>query len=212
MVKEGELVQCEGRLIHKDNQDEFSHHITESLSAFHAANPLKPGMTKDALRSLWKGIDQKMFEVFLARIKEIAIEREIVRLKTFKISLSEDKKVLKDRILKVLEQSEFQPPTKDDLAKSVSVKPQEAGELLKIMATEKSLVRINDAIYIPAGNYETMIERLKSFFSAKSEMTVGEFRDMLGTSRKFALPFLEYLDSNKITLRVGEVRKFLKKT
>jgi len=40
-------------------------------------------------------------------------------------------------------------------------------------------------------------------------MTVGEFRDLLGTSRKYALPFLEYLDSNKITLRVGEIRKFL---
>jgi selenocysteine-specific elongation factor len=40
-------------------------------------------------------------------------------------------------------------------------------------------------------------------------MTVGEFRDILGTSRKYALPFLEYLDSNKVTLRVGEVRKLL---
>jgi selenocysteine-specific elongation factor len=212
LVKAGELVQCEGRIIHKDNQDEFTNAIMASLSDFHASNPLKPGMTKDALRALWKGLDQKMFEVFLAQIKDIVIEREIVRSKTFRISLSEDKKALKDRILKVLAQSEFQPPSKDDLAKSVSIRPQEAGELLKIMATEKSLVRINDAIYIPSRNYETMIERLKSFFSAKSEMTVGEFRDILGTSRKFALPFLEYLDSNKITLRVGEVRKFLKKS
>ena len=39
----------------------------------------------------------------------------------------------------------------------------------------------------------------------------ADFRDVLGTSRKYAIPFLEYLDSNKITLRVGEVRKFLKK-
>ncbi len=60
-------------------------------------------------------------------------------------------------------------------------------------------------------NYTKMLDGLKSFFSAKNEMTVGEFRDILKTSRKFALPFLEYLDSNKITLRVREVRKFLKK-
>jgi selenocysteine-specific elongation factor len=56
-----------------------------------------------------------------------------------------------------------------------------------------------------------MVEGLKNFFSKKNEMTVGEFRDILGTTRKYALPFLEYLDSNKITLRVGEVRKFLLK-
>ncbi len=52
---------------------------------------------------------------------------------------------------------------------------------------------------------------LRDFFSKKKEMTVGEFRDVLGTSRKYAIPFLEYLDSNRITLRVGEVRKFLAK-
>jgi len=42
-------------------------------------------------------------------------------------------------------------------------------------------------------------------------MTIAEFRDILNTTRKYALPFLEYLDSNKITLRVGDIRKFLLK-
>jgi selenocysteine-specific elongation factor len=54
-----------------------------------------------------------------------------------------------------------------------------------------------------------MIEKLKEFFANKKEMTVGEFRDLLNTTRKYALPFLEFLDTNKITLRVGEVRRFL---
>ena len=66
-------------------------------------------------------------------------------------------------------------------------------------------------MYITAADYERMIENLGKFFSSKNEMTVGEFRDLLGTSRKYALPFLEYLDSNRFTLRVGEVRKFLAK-
>jgi selenocysteine-specific elongation factor len=56
-----------------------------------------------------------------------------------------------------------------------------------------------------------MMKRLQNFFDKKKEMSVAEFRDVLGTSRKYAIPFLEYLDSNKITLRVGEVRKFLVK-
>ncbi len=52
---------------------------------------------------------------------------------------------------------------------------------------------------------------MRGFFAKKPAMTVAEFRDILGTTRKYALPFLEYLDSNKITLRVGDVRKFLLK-
>ena len=211
MMKAGNLVACEGRFIHRDNYDAFRAGVIESLESFHRANPLKPGMTKDALRAMFKGLEPKLFEMLLGQVGEIAVEREIVRLKSFSISLSDDKKVLKDRILKTLEKADFQPPSKDELAKSVSLKPQETGELLRIMASEKFLVRINDSIYIPAGNFDTMMNRLRSFFSTKNEMTVGEFRDMLGTSRKYALPFLEYLDSNKITLRVGEVRKFLLK-
>ncbi len=77
------------------------------------------------------------------------------------------------------------------------------------MTKEGTLVRINDSMFITLNHYKKMIENLKDFFSKKSEMTVAEFRDLLNTSRKYALPFLEYLDSNKITLRVGDVRKLL---
>jgi selenocysteine-specific elongation factor len=211
LCKSGQLIKCEGKIIHKDISSGFTEDIIQSLTDFHKANSLKPGMPKEALRAMFKGADQKIFEVLIGQISDIAVEREIVRLKTFSIALSEDKKAVKDRILKELEQAAFQPPSKDELAKAVTIKPQEAGELLKIMASEKSLVRINDSIYIPMGNYTKMIDGLKDFFSSKKEMTVGEFRDILKTSRKYALPFLEYLDSNRITLRVGEVRKFLKK-
>ncbi|HDH53875.1 MAG TPA: hypothetical protein ENH24_05260, partial [Nitrospirae bacterium] len=211
LVKDSLAILCEGRILHKKAFDDFVQKAVSTLDAFHKDNPLKPGISKEALRAAFKGLDQRIFESLIHLIKEIVIEKDILRLNRFKISLSEDKRVLKERILKVLEQSEFQPPSKDELAKSISIKPQEANELLKIMAAEKSLVRINDSIYIPMSNYTKMIDGLKNFFSGKNEMTVGEFRDILKTSRKYALPFLEYLDSNKITLRVGEVRKFLTK-
>jgi selenocysteine-specific elongation factor len=211
LIKDGLAISCEGRLIHKEAVDDFFKKAVSAVSSFHKANPLRPGMSKEDLRAVFRGVEQKLFEAMLDRVDQIVIEKELLRLKTFRISLSEDKKVIKDKIMKVLEQAEFQPPSKDELAVAVSIKPQETGELLKIMASEKSLVRINDSLYIPMSNYTKMIEDLQKFFSLKSEMTVGEFRDILKTSRKYALPFLEYLDSNKITLRVGEVRKFLKK-
>jgi selenocysteine-specific elongation factor len=56
-----------------------------------------------------------------------------------------------------------------------------------------------------------MINALKSFFANKPELTVAEFRDLLNTSRKFALPFLEHLDAAKVTLRIGDARKLLLK-
>ena len=82
---------------------------------------------------------------------------------------------------------------------------------MNILAKEKSIVRVSDSIYLSAASYEEMISLLKTFFSKKSEITVAEFRDILKTSRKYALPFLEYLDSNGMTLRTGDVRKLILK-
>ena len=80
-----------------------------------------------------------------------------------------------------------------------------------LLAKEKSIVRINESIYLSARSYEQMLLQVHSFFAKKPEMTVAEFRDLLNTSRKYALPFLEYLDSHKITIRTGDVRKSLQK-
>jgi selenocysteine-specific elongation factor len=201
LVKAGELLQTEGKIISQKAFGTFSEKTLATLDEFHKENPLKPGIPKEALRAVHMGLDQKVFEALLRLIKEVV----------FSISLSADKKTLKEDILKILENAGFQPPSRDELAKSVSIKPHEATELLKLMAAEKTLVRINDALYISMNNHNNMMDRLSAFFSGNPEMTVAEFRDTLKTTRKFAIPFLEYLDSNKITLRVGEVRKFLKK-
>jgi selenocysteine-specific elongation factor len=211
LVSAGGLIRCEGRFLHKEVFDGFSNRIITLLSDFHKENPLKPGMLKETLRASFRGMEQRLFEALLGLVGQVVVEKEIIRLKSFTISLSDDKKILKDRIRNVLEQSEFHPPSNDELAQAIALKKTEVNELLKIMASEKSLVRINDSLYIPMTSYVKMMERLKTFFSRKNEMTVGEFRDILGTTRKYALPFLEYLDSNKVTLRVGEIRKFLKK-
>jgi selenocysteine-specific elongation factor len=210
LIKKGETIQVENRLFHRNAFEGFSRVILDATKEFHQKNPLQPGIQKENLRALFRWIDPKLFDHLLGRVRDVVLERELIRLKNFTISLSEDTTLLKEKILKILKESAFQPLTKDELAKSVSVSSKEMGELLKIMVSEGNLVRINDTIFLASANYSKMIDGLKSFFKTKPEMTVGEFRDILKTSRKYALPFLEYLDSNKITLRVGEVRKFLK--
>ncbi|MEE9524522.1 MAG: SelB C-terminal domain-containing protein, partial [Thermodesulfovibrionales bacterium] len=87
----------------------------------------------------------------------------------------------------------------------------EIGDILKILSTKKKLARINDSVYLERDLADKLIVKVKAFFDTKEEMTVGEFRDLLDTSRKYALPYLEYLDSMKITIRVGEVRKLVKR-
>jgi len=111
----------------------------------------------------------------------------------------------------MLNKDGFQSPSKTELAQALSISDKEAGDLLKLLTQEGALVRINDAMYIAKEQYDRMIDLLRGFYTKKPEMTVSEFRDLLGTTRKYALPLLEYLDSNKITLRIGDIRKFVLK-
>jgi len=209
LIRKGEVIEIENSFLHRKVFDALSQKMLSTIESFHKENPLRAGMLKEDLRGIVKLLDQRIFENLLASIKEIEVEKEIIRLKTFKISLGEDRKLIKDRILKILEDSASQPPFKEELLKMISVNTKELDELLKIMTSEGNIVRINDSLYLSAKNYTKMIDSLKAFFKTKTEMTVGEFRDILGTSRKYALPFLEYLDSHKITLRVGDKRKLL---
>jgi selenocysteine-specific elongation factor len=167
-------------------------------------------MPKEELRALLN-IEPRHFGNLITAVKDIVIDKELTRLATFKLALSQVDETVKTKIVQLLDKSGFQPPTREELGQSLKIDQKHLTDILKLMAKEGSLIRIIDTIYVTSSVYQTMIESLKNFYSKKSEMTVAEFRDILNTTRKYALPFLEYLDSNKITLRVGDVRKFLLK-
>ena len=90
-------------------------------------------------------------------------------------------------------------------------KESQVSDILRVLSSEDSVMRLSDSMYMGRKSYDRMIGLLRAHFSKKEGMTVAEFRDMLGTTRKYALPLLEHLDSNGVTLRVGDQRKLLKK-
>ncbi|MCE5312335.1 MAG: SelB C-terminal domain-containing protein, partial [Nitrospiraceae bacterium] len=172
--------------------------------------PLKPGMPKEDLRLRLK-VDQKVFSALMPAMLEFVSDKDTLRLKSFSAAVGTADEGLRKKVLDMLGKEGFQPSSKQELALKFSVPEKNVTDLVKLLSKEGSLVRINDSIYIAQESYDAMIARLRQHFSKKPEMTVAEFRDMLATSRKFAMPFLEYLDSNKITLRVGDIRKFMLK-
>ena len=210
LKKNNVLLQFEDILLHNSSFNTFKEAVKKIMAEFHKKNPLKPGMLKEELRANLT-IEPRLFSGMITALKDIAIDKEIVRLATHSMVLSASDETLKIKILELLENSGFQPPTKEELSQSFELDQKHLSDILRLMAKEGSLMRINDSMYVTASTYNKIIENLKDFFRRKPEMTVAEFRDILSTTRKYALPFLEYLDSHKITLRVGDVRKLLLK-
>jgi selenocysteine-specific elongation factor len=209
--EKGLIIYIEDVLIHKTFFDVFREKVTQTLKDFHSKNPLKPGMPKEELRVMLK-MEPKLFTGLIISLKDVVIDKEIVRLKTFSTVLSEAEESMKTKILELLQKGGFQPPMKEELSQSLKLNQKHLSDILKLLVKEGSLVRISDSMYLTASVYNEMIGKLKDFFRKKPEMTVAEFRDILNTTRKYALPILEYLDSIKVTLRVGDVRKLLLKS
>jgi selenocysteine-specific elongation factor len=203
----GTLLEFDDTQVHADAFGVFRRGIVKRLEDFHRKNPLKHGMPKEELRAQLR-IPHRTFNGLIASLKEVMGEKDLIRLKAFRASLSEEDKT---KVLDVLEKAGFQPPTKAELSAALKMDEKLVEDILKLMHREGSAVRINDTLYLSSRVYERMMGLLKGFFGEKAEMTVSEFRDLLGTTRKYALPLLEYMDSNRITLRVGDVRKSLLK-
>jgi selenocysteine-specific elongation factor len=209
-VGKGILVQLEDTLVHADALNSFRETVVKTLGDFHKKNPLKPGMLKEELRASFN-IEPRLFGNLITSLKDIVIEKELVRLSTFKAALSQVDQTMKTKILGLLEKGGFQPPSAEELSQSLKMDRKHLSDILKLMTKEDALVRISETTYITSSTYNDMIAKLKTFFAKKPDMTVAEFRDILNTSRKYALPFLEYLDTHKVTLRVGDIRKLLLK-
>jgi selenocysteine-specific elongation factor len=208
--EKGLIFNIEDVLIHKTFFDSFREKVLQILKNFHVKNLLKPGMPKEELR-VSLNIEPRLFGGLITALKDVVMEKEIIRLRTFSTVLSQAEETLKAKILDLLQKGGFQPPNKEELSQSLKLDQKHLSDILKLMVKEGSLMRINESMYLTSSVYNDMIKALKDFFSKKSEMTVAEFRDILATTRKYALPILEYLDSNKITLRVGDIRKLLLK-
>jgi selenocysteine-specific elongation factor len=78
--------------------------------------------------------------------------------------------------------------------------------LLAALLAQRWLVQLSDDVLFIAETYDEMLERTRSYIQTEGSITVAQFRDLFQTSRKYALGFLEYLDTNGVTRRVGDAR------
>ena len=49
--------------------------------------------------------------------------------------------------------------------------------------------------------------KLVDYLKQHTEISVPQFKDLTQTSRKFAIPLMEYFDASRVTVRVGENRR-----
>ncbi len=201
----------ENLFLHRKAVEQVHQRIVAQLDRFHRSNPLKPGMQKEELRTLLN-VDGRLFHHLLAMFPDITVERDMVRKKDFTVALSGAEADARGRIMKLLKEGGFQPPTRQEITAALKLGQKEASDMLGMLVRERAVVKISETMYLHGEEYARLLALLKEFFSKKAEISVPEFKDLIGVSRKYALPLLEHLDAARVTIRIGDIRKIMLKS
>ena len=191
--------------------------IRLSLGAYHKANPLKSGLSKEEVRSGFKqAVDSKVFNYCLndlIRKKEVVQEESIIRLTEHKVALKADEKKLQKDIKDWYSAKGLKTATiKETQEKFCDYSDSLVKEVLDLLIKDSSLVKVSETLYYDMVCLQGLQDEVVAFMKSEGEIDAPRFKTLSGLSRKFSIPILEYFDRIKLTIRVGDKRVLRKKS
>ncbi|OPX88060.1 MAG: Selenocysteine-specific elongation factor [Pelotomaculum sp. PtaB.Bin104] len=184
--------------------------LEQMLDSYHHEYPLREGYPKVELRSRkFSFLNNKVFQFLLnslGRDGKLRCTAQAVAMPSFTSGTGPGQAELIEKILKEMSGNGFQPPAWSELINAHGLDETAGLELLQYLLRAGELVKVGDNLYFPQETLEAARGQVADYLKNKGEISVGELRDLLQTSRKYALPLLEYFDKEKLTRRVGDKR------
>ena len=187
--------------------------VCSLLASYHVQYALRPGMPREALRgAALAGAETRAAAAVLARLAEEGVlraEGEHVALPGHVPQLPPGLAAAADHLVAGLEAAGLQPPALAEALAAAGLPggPPEHRELLAFLTAAGRIVAATDGLYFGSAAAAQAAERVRAHLRAHGSLTVGQLRDLLGVSRKYAVPLAEYLDEVRVTRREGDVRR-----
>jgi selenocysteine-specific elongation factor len=138
--------------------------------------------------------------------KKLAGDFRRIALADHKPKLSNAQRKLKDKMIATYQEARFQPPEPASFAPHAGGNAAVLKDLLDVCVAEGYLVHVADEVYLHADADADMRRQIEEKLKEGKGLTVAEIRDLLGTTRKYAVPLCEYLDRIGLTRREGDLR------
>jgi selenocysteine-specific elongation factor len=188
--------------------------IESILDEFHRANPLAQGMAKEELRErASRGLRPEIFRAALderIRAGSVAVAGDRVMRAGRKIVFTPEERQASEEIERVFEQAGLAVPRVAEILPRLPVDGKRAEKLLRILVSQGVLVKISEDLLVHARSVARLREMLADYKRKHGDrLSVAEFKQLAGISRKYAIPLLEHLDRERVTRRVGEERFIL---
>jgi len=181
----------------------------ELLGEFHRANPMEEGAKDDilfqGLRKFASGVQAgKADDLLRIIIEEFAKDGAIRKsagvwaLPGHRAASGKAESKVESALLEIF--SAFFQPDLDALGR-LPFKKAEVDKVLAYLQRSGSIIKLKEGSFISAEAMKSARERLIGHLKAKGGIKASEFRDLIGTGRKFAIEILEYFDKERLTIR-----------
>lgn len=180
------------------------------LLNFHAENPAKTGISKGALQQklpyhLEEGCFEAILEESIRQEKVVMHEGEISHPKA-----SAGARNLEEQTAQTLESLLVSygatPPVMADLFTEAGIDQSRGAKAIALLEQQQKACRISKTLCFAKPALDAFYEKTKAYLLENEQGSATQLKEAMGTSRKYAIPLLEYFDDQKLTIRKGDVR------
>ena len=204
-----------GRLVADSVLDALSASCRELLGAYHAANPLHAGLRMAELRQKLLGgeetaaVNALLYE--LAREDVIRLTGGRAALPDFEVRLTKRQRAIREKLLEEFRNAGYDTIPPEEIPGLFDAQDKtDVAMVTESLLSSGELVMLTKQIYWHRDAFDNARAVAEAHFRENKELTMPQFRDLLGTSRKYALAMLDYLDSARVTKKTCDIRTLFK--
>ncbi len=201
----------EGAVIHAAPFAALKAQLLALVGEHHQQHPLQEGIGREELRTrLPFGVSPRLHHALLqdlTREGALAVEQQFCRLPGHQVqAAARSLRPLADEVLGIYQRAGLASPREAELAAQTGASAAEVADAVRLLVGEGRLLRLGGLLF-EQGHVRDLQRRLVQALQRDGQITAQQFKELTGQSRKYAIPLAEYFDAQKVTIRVGEVRK-----
>lgn len=179
--------------------------IIKTLEEYHESHSLFNGMPiLDLHKKVFNDINYKIFKALFTIMYEVVIKDEIISLKGFKITYTNDQKAIRNTIMTTIKNNGYSLLSFQELYERFS--SDEDKLIIQAMLNQNELLIIDSNYVILDRMYSTLFEILKRLASKENKIYLADFKNEINVSRKYCLLLLEHFDHEGVTKFIDDYR------
>jgi selenocysteine-specific elongation factor len=204
LTARGQAIHLGDRFLTADGLASLKATVVTALQNYHERYPLRAGISREELKSRLRLSARESTALFdyLASQEAVVLEESVARLPSHHPTLTSQQEEKVRHLVSELSQHPFAPPDLDALRTKYEIDD----ELLAAVISRGAIARLTDSIAFSGAALAEIRRQVVDRIQRNGSISVAEVRDMLDTSRKYALALMEYFDQQRVTRRVGDNR------